>query len=51
MVMNNFTLGQKSSVGFNKGVNAIAKGQRKTVTSIPKGSILERLIDFAFSIP
>lgn len=49
--MNNFTLDQKSSVGFNKGVNAIAKVQRKTVTSIPKGSILEKLMEFAFSIP
>lgn len=49
--MNDFTLDQKSSVGFNKEANAIAKGQRKTGTSIPKGSILERLIDLAFSIP
>ncbi len=49
--MNNFTPDQKSSIGFNKGVNAIVKVQRKTVTSIPKGSILERLFDFAFSIP
>lgn len=49
--MNNFTLGQKSSVCFNKEVKAIVKVQRKTVTSITKGSILERLIDFAFSIP
>ena len=49
--MNSFTLDQKSSIDFNKGVKAIAKVQRKTVTSIPQGSILERLIDFAFSIP
>lgn len=49
--MDNFTLDQKSSIGFNKGVNAIVKVQRKTVTSIPKGSILEKLMDFAFSIP
>lgn len=49
--MNDFTLDQKSSVGFNKEANAIAKVQRKTGTSIAKGSILERLIDFAFSIP
>lgn len=27
--MNSFTLNQKSSVGFNKGVKAIAKVQRK----------------------
>lgn len=49
--MNDFTLDQKSSVGFNKEVNATAKVQRKTVISVPKGSILEKLVEFAFSIP
>ena len=49
--MNNYTLDQKNSVGFNNGVNPTAKLQRKNHSSIPKGSILEKLMDFAFSIP
>ena len=49
--MNNRTLDQKSFFDTNKGVNNTAKVQRKPHTSIPKGSILEGLWDFAFSIP
>lgn len=49
--MNNCTLDQKSLVDSNKAVNVRTKVQRKLQTSIPKGSILEKLMDFAFSIP
>lgn len=49
--MNNCTLDQKSSVGSGKSVNTITKVQRNLHTYISKGSILERLMDFAFSIP
>lgn len=48
--MNNYALDQKSSIGFNNRTNTITKVQRKTATSIPEGSILEKLMDFAFSI-
>lgn len=49
--MNNFTLDQKVSFGSNKAVNTTTKVQRKNHTRIPRGSILERLMNFAFSIP
>lgn len=49
--MNDYALDQKGSVGRIKAVNAVTKVQRRTLTSIPEGSILERLMDFAFSIP
>lgn len=49
--MSNFTLDQESSVDTNKGVSTDAKVQRKGHKSIPEGSILERLWNFAFSIP
>lgn len=49
--MNNRTLDQKSSAGYDKAVDTTTKVQRKPHTSISKGSILEGLVDFAFSIP
>lgn len=49
--MNNYTLDQKGSIGSNKAVNAATKVQRKNHTPIPNGSILESMMDFAFSIP
>lgn len=49
--MNNCALDQKNSVGSNNGVNPTAKLQRKTHISIPEGSILEKLLDFAYAIP
>lgn len=49
--MSNCTLDQKSLVGSDKAVNTSTKVQRKPHTTIPKGSILEKLMDFAFSIP
>lgn len=49
--MNNCTLDQKSLVGSVKAVNTRTKVQRKKHTTIPQGSILEKLMDFAFSIP
>ena len=49
--MNNNTLDQKSSVDSTKAANATTKVQRKSYSSIPKGSILERLMYFARSVP
>ena len=49
--MNNFTLDQKCSVGPVRAANIPAKVQRKPHSAIPEGSIMERLVDFAFSIP
>lgn len=49
--MNSFTLDPKRSVGSVKAADMVAKVQRKPHSAIPSGSILERLIDFAFSIP
>lgn len=49
--MNKFTLDQKNSVGSGNAANTITKVQRKPRTTITQGSILERLMDFAFSIP
>lgn len=49
--MNNYALDQKSYVGANKRVNDTTKVQRRSHTTIAKGSILEGLWDFAFSIP
>ena len=49
--MNNSTLDQKSSVDSTKAANATTKVQRKSYSSIPKGSILERLMYFARSVP
>lgn len=49
--MNNHALDQKGCVGSTKGDNTATKVQRRTLNSIPEGSILERLMDFAFSIP
>lgn len=49
--MNNLSLDQKSSVDTDKAVNTDAKVRRKRRKYIPEGSILEKLMDFAFSIP
>ncbi len=49
--MNNNTLDQESSFGSGRAANTNAKVERKSHSSIPKGSILERLMDFASSIP
>ena len=49
--MNKFTLDQKSSAGSIVAANIPAKIQIKPHCAIPEGSILERLMDFAFSVP
>ncbi len=49
--MSNFTLDQKSVVDSMTAVNTATNVRRKSRTSIPEGSIMERLTDFAFSIP
>lgn len=49
--MSNYTLDQKSVVDSRTAVNTATNVQRKLRTSIPKDSIIERLTDFAFSIP
>lgn len=49
--MSNCTLDQKSVADSWTAVNTATNVQRKSRTSIPKGSIMERLTDFAFSIP
>lgn len=48
--MNNYALDQKGSVESNKGIDTTTKIQRRTHISIPEGSILKRLMDFAFSM-
>lgn len=49
--MNKIALDQKATSGSNKPVDTTANIQRKNHSRIPEGSILERLMDFAFSIP
>lgn len=49
--MNNRSLDQKLSVGTDKAANTPVNIQRKSNSAIPRGSIMERLVDFAFSIP
>lgn len=49
--MNNYTLDQKISADSNKAANPSIKVQRKFHSAIPGGSILEKLFDFAFSVP
>ena len=49
--MDNFTLDQKAVIDSGRSVNAPTKLRRKSCKSIPEGSIMERLMDFAFSIP
>ena len=49
--MSRCALDQKCSVGPIKAAKFVAKVQRKTLASIPEGSILKRLMDFAFSVP
>ncbi len=49
--MNKFTLDQKIPVVVKVATNTNAKVQRKSFSTVVKGTILERLVDFAFSIP
>lgn len=49
--MNNCTLDQKAVVDSGTAVNTMTKLLRKSRTSIPEGSILDGLMNFAFSIP
>lgn len=49
--MNNSTLNQKRFIELEKVSFATAKLKRKSHSSIIEGSILERLWDFAFSVP
>lgn len=49
--MSNFTLDQKCSIGCKESANTAANLQKKRHSSITEGSILERLFDFAISIP
>jgi predicted transposase YbfD/YdcC len=49
--MNNYTLDQKTVIDSIAAVNTATKLQRKSHTSIAEESILERLMDFAYSIP
>lgn len=49
--MNNLALDQKTGIDLKKAVNATAKLRRKSQSATSKGSILERLMDFAISIP
>lgn len=49
--MNNHTHDQKDSVGSVVAADSATKLQRRPRTTIPGGSILEGLWDFAFSIP
>lgn len=49
--MSNYTLDQRNSFGANKAACNATKVQRITHNTIPQGSILERLMNFAFSIP
>ncbi len=49
--MNNFTLGQKLLVGARAATNTTTKVKKKSHSYVGEGSILERLVDFAFSVP
>lgn len=49
--MNNSTLDQRLPVGAKVAANATTKVQKKSLTTICEGTILERLVDFAFSVP
>ena len=49
--MNNCALDQKAVVDSQKAVNSTTKLNRKSYKSIPEGSILEKLMEFAFSVP
>ncbi len=49
--MDNYTPDQKIFTVSNEAVNTPAKLQRKSRTAIPAGSIMDRLMNFAFSIP
>ncbi len=49
--MNKYALDQKAVYDTMAVVNTATKLQRKSQTSIPNGSILEGLIEFAYSVP
>lgn len=49
--MNNYTLDQKRFTGRGNAAGTTANVQRKSHTTIPRGSILEKLVEFAYSIP
>jgi predicted transposase YbfD/YdcC len=49
--MNNYTLDQNTVIDSMVAVNTATKVQRKSHSSIVEGSIMERLMDFAYSIP
>ena len=49
--MNNFALDQKAVVDSKKAVNSTTKLNRISHKTIQKGSILEKLMEFAFSVP
>lgn len=49
--MNNFTLDQNGAIGSNAAANTAANLQRKSRSAIPEGSILKKLVDFAFAVP
>jgi hypothetical protein len=48
--MNNYTLDQNKVVDAMAAVNTTAKVQRKSHSSIAEGSIMEQLVNFAYSI-
>lgn len=49
--MKNSSLDQKCSVSYSQVANAPTNVQRNSRSAIPEGSILEKLIVFAFSVP
>jgi predicted transposase YbfD/YdcC len=49
--MNNYTLDQNAVIDSMVAVNTTTKVQRKSHSSIVEGSIMERLMNFAFSVP
>ena len=49
--MSNYALDQKDSFAPIVAADPATKVQRKPLTSIPEGNILNRLMDFAFSVP
>lgn len=50
LIMNAYPLDQNLSVNSNIGDNTLTKVQKKRHFTIPEGSILERLFDFASSV-
>lgn len=48
--MNNCALDQKRFAGRGKATGTTTNVQRESHTSIPKGSILEKLMEFAYVV-